>query len=308
LHSFASRPLTGTALLAVAAAVLLLSASDALAEDTAPAFTSGPTIVGDAVVGSTLTAEATWTGEPAPQVKYVWRRCPATGGACQQIDGATTAQYLVTNADLGFRLGVRMQLKSKPFPDAVKADSLTTAVVVAAPTTPPPPPPSGEPPPPPPPTDPDPDPDPGQTPNPDPTPVPPVPRASFPEPVAPIVSAASRPSLLRPFPVVRIRGDFAPGGVRISLLSVNAPRSSRIAVKCTGAGCPLRSLSIPRAPARLRPFERFLTAGTVLQVRVTRPGRIGKYASFRIRAGSAPLRTDRCLMPGSTKPAACPAP
>ena len=178
--------------------------------------------------------------------------------------------------------------------------------MVVAPTPPP-----GDPPPPPPA---DPDPDPGQTPNPDPTPNPdttPVSsasRASFPEPVAPIVSAASRPALLRPFPVVRIRGDFEPGGVRITLLSVNAPRSARIAVRCTGRGCPLRSLSIPRAPARLRPFERFLTAGTVLQVRVTQRGRVGKYASFRIRAGSAPLRTDRCLMPGSAKPAVCSAP
>jgi hypothetical protein len=305
LHSFASRRHTGTVLLAVAAAALLLPASNALAEDSPPAFTSGPTIVGDAVVGATLTADATWTGEPPPQVRYAWRRCPATGGACQAIEGAETAQYLVTSADLGFRLGLRMQLKSKPFPDAVKAEALTTAVVVE-PTPPPSP---GDPPPPPPRTDPDPDPDPGQTQDPDPTPTPtPAPRASFPEPVAPIVSAASRPALLRPFPIVRIRGDFARGGVRITLLSVSAPRSARIAVRCTGRGCPLRSLSIPRAPARLRPFERFLAAGTVLQVRVTRAGRIGKYASFRIRAGSAPLRTDRCLMPGSAKPAACSAP
>jgi hypothetical protein len=306
LHSFASRRLTGTVVLAVAAAALLLPVADALAEDTPPAFTSGPTIVGDAVVGATLTAAATWTGEPAPQVRYVWRRCPATGGACQQIDGAETAQYLVTSADVGFRLGLRVNLKSKAFPDPVRAEALTTAVVVA-PTPPPGYPPPGDPPPPPP-TDPAPDPDPGQTPNPDPTPGSSASRASFPEPLAPIVSAASRPALLRPFPVVRIRGDFAPGGVRITLLSVNAPRSARIAVRCNGRGCPLRSLSIPRAPARLRPFERFLTAGTVLQVRVTQRGRIGKYASFRIRAGSAPLRTDRCLMPGSAKPAVCSAP
>lgn len=305
MHSFASRRLTGTVVLAVAAAALL-SASNALAEDTPPDFTSGPTIVGVAVVGATLTADATWTGEPPPQVRYVWRRCPATGGACQQIDGADSAQYLLTNADLGFRLGLRMQLKSKGFPEPAKAEALTTAVVVE----PAPPPSPGDPLPPPPPTDPDPDPDPGQTQHQDPTstPVAPASRASFPEPVAAIVSAASRPALLRPFPIVRIRGDFEPGGVRITLLSVNAPRSARIAVRCTGRGCPLRSLSIPRAPARLRPFERFLAAGTVLQVRVTRAGRIGKYASFRIRAGSAPLRTDRCLMPGSAKPAACSAP
>lgn len=296
----------GPALLTFAAAALLLSPSAAVAEDTAPAFTSGPTIVGDAVVGATLKAEATWTGEPAPQVKYNWKRCPATGGACQQIDAAETAEYVVTTADVGFRLGVRIALRNKPFPEAVKADSLTTAVVVAPPGTPTPTPSPGEPPPPP--ADPDPDPEP--TPNPDPTttPVPPAPRASFPEPVAPIVSVAARPTLLRPFPVVRIRGYFRPGGVRVTLLSVNAPRSARIVARCIGAGCPLRSLSIPRAPARLRPFERFLPAGTVVQVRVTSDKRIGKFASFRIRAGSAPQRTDRCLAPGRAKPAPCPTP
>jgi hypothetical protein len=44
----------------------------------------------------------------------------------------------------------------------------------------------------------------------------------------------------------------------------------------------------------------------VLQVRVTSAGRIGKYASFVIRARSAPLRNDLCLMPGKSKPSACP--
>ena len=68
----------------------------------------------------------------------------------------------------------------------------------------------------------------------------------------------------------------------------------------------MRALSLASAPARLRPFERFLPAGTVLQVRVTRQGSIGKYASFVIRAHSAPSRNDLCLMPGRTKPAACP--
>jgi hypothetical protein len=305
LYSFGSRRLRRPALLTVVAAAVLLSPSTALAEDTAPAFTSGPTVVGDAVVGSTLKAEATWTGEPEPQVKYNWKRCPATGGACQQIDGADTAQYVVTAADVGFRLGVRMALKSKPFPDAVRADSTTTAVVVAAPTPTPTPTPTPSPGPPPPP---DPDPDPTQNPNSDPTsaPVQPAARATFPEPVAPIVNVAAKPTMLRPFPVIRIRGFFRPGGVRVTLLSVTAPRSAHIVARCVGAGCPLRSLSIPRAPARLRPFERFLPVGTVVQVRVTSARRIGKFASFRIRARSAPQRIDRCLAPGQTKPTACP--
>ena len=129
---------------------------------------------------------------------------------------------------------------------------------------------------------------------------------SFTEPVAPIVGVCARATLLRPFPVVRIRGYFKRGGVRVTLLSVNAPRSAHITVRCVGRGCPVRTLSLASAPARLRPFERFLPAGTVLQVRVTSAGRIGKYASFVIRARSAPLRRDLCLMPGRAKPAPCP--
>ena len=124
--------------------------------------------------------------------------------------------------------------------------------------------------------------------------------------MAPIVDITARATLLRPFPIVRIRGYFKRGGVRVTLLSVNAPRSAHIAARCVGAGCPVRTVTVASAPARLRAFERFLPAGTVLQVRVTSAGRIGKYASFVIRAHSAPLRNDLCLMPGKTKPATCP--
>jgi hypothetical protein len=105
---------------------------------------------------------------------------------------------------------------------------------------------------------------------------------------------------------VRIRGYFKRGGVRVTLLSVNAPSSAHVAARCVGSGCPVRSVRVASAPARLRAFERFLPAGTVLQVRVTSAGRIGKYASFVIRAHSAPLRNDLCLMPGKPKPAPCP--
>ena len=280
----------------LAAATVSLWPAAALAADTPPAFTSPPAIEGDAVVGATLKAVATWTGEPAPTVKYAWRRCPATGGACVAITEATLAQYVVTAADVGFRLGVRIQLKNRL--DTIAMSSVTTEVVVGAlPPLPPPPPP-----PPPPPIDP--------TPLPDPTPAPaaPVPGTSFTEPVAPVVVTARTARLLRPFPVVRIKGYFRPGGVRVTLLSVSGPRSAQVTVRCVGRGCPVRKLSRIGAPARLRTFERFFPAGIVLQVRVTSSGRIGKYASFIIRARSAPLRTDLCLMPGQAQPKACPSP
>jgi hypothetical protein len=305
LHSFTRGRLTGpTLLISVAAAVLLMASAapgqaPAPPPPTAPAFVSGPTVTGDAVVGSTLTAEATWTGEPAPKVKYQWRRFKATGGQGDAIVGATAAQYVVTAADVGFRLGVHMTLKNSVVLTAVAADSVTTAVVTVAPTPTPPP---GPPPPP----DPDPEPDPGSTTDPTAGSATSQARTSFTEPVAPIVDVTAAPTLLRPFPIVRIRGYFKRRGVRVTLLSVTAPASARIAARCIGKGCPISALSLSHAPARLRPFERYLRAGTLLQVRVTSQGRIGKYASFRIRSRSAPLRKDLCVTSGRAKPAACP--
>ena len=297
MHRFAiGRQTCPAFLVSLAAAALLLWPTLALGADAPPKFTSPPAVQGDAVVGATLTAIAVFTGEPLPTVKYQWRRCPATGGSCDQIADATAATYVVTSADLGFRLGVRITLKNKV--DSINLQSVTTAVVVAASTPDPTPTPTPTP---------TPSPTPRPSPKPDPTPDPtPASANSFTEPVAPIVDINARATLLRPFPIVRIRGYFKSGGVRVTLLSVNAPRSSHVAARCVGKGCPVRSVSVASAPARLRAFERFLPAGTVLQVRVTSAGRIGKYASFRIRAHSAPLRNDLCLMPGKTKPTACP--
>jgi hypothetical protein len=295
LHRFAiGRQTCPAFLVSLAAAALLLWPTLALGADAPPRFTSPPAVQGDAVVGATLTAIAVFTGEPLPTAKYQWRRCPATGGSCDQIADATAATYVVTSADLGFRLGVRVTLKNKV--DSINQQSVTTAVVVAASTSDPTPTPT-----------PTPSPTPYPSPKPDPTPDPtPASANSFAEPVAPIVDIKASATLLRPFPIVRIRGYFKNGGVRVTLLSVNAPRSSHVAARCVGKGCPVRSVSVASAPARLRAFERFLSAGTVLQIRVTSAGRIGKYVSFRIRAHSAPLRNDLCLMPGKTKPAACP--
>jgi hypothetical protein len=252
--------------------------------DSLPVFTYGPVVAGDPFVGSTVVAAATWSGDPAPTVTYTWGRCPPTSNTCTKVSGATAASYSVTQSDLGYRLAVLVVLTNRA--GTVPKTSPATAVV----TAPPPPPPAPQPPPP--------------APDPPPAAAPLVPTAPT------VVSAPSRaapPTLLRPFPVVRIRGYFARKGARITLLSVRGPHSARISVRCVGRGCPMRSLSLPSAPARLHPFERFLPAGTRLQVRVARPGRIGKYASFLIRSHRAPLRTDRCLMPGRSRPTRCPA-
>ncbi|HMI68457.1 MAG TPA: hypothetical protein VK510_00595, partial [Solirubrobacteraceae bacterium] len=161
---------------------------------------------------------------------------------------------------------------------------------------------------------PDPEPEPVRPPSPTPTLAPLVPVAVFevqpsmapntmPPPAA---QAVRRPAYLRPFPIVRIRGYFARGGVRITLLSVRGPRAARVRARCTGAGCPVRAVAASLPPIRLRAFERFLPAGTVIRVRVMGGTRIGKYVRFTIRANRPPLRADRCLMPVGSRPVRCP--
>ena len=118
------------------------------------------------------------------------------------------------------------------------------------------------------------------------------------------------PSWLTPFPVVRIAGRTAVSGARIDVLSVRTAPRALVRVRCRGASCPWARKAYRtgrRGTLRIRRLERLLRARTVIELRITRPGVIGKYTRFRIRAGRAPARTERCLMPGAAKPSACPA-
>jgi hypothetical protein len=273
-------------------AAALLSVPAAAQADAGPQFTYGPILQGDAIVDSTLTVAAEWTGK-ATTATYTWERCSDTSTTCDPI-GSDAAQYVVTAADVDYRLRVRVDLQNED--GTTTATTAPTAVVVAAPQPlPPPPPPSNPPPPAPPPAPPPPPADPAQTP-------------ILAAPAAAASATPARPLFMRPLPIVRIRGYFAPGGARITLLSVRGPRSARINVRCVGGGCPVHALSVRGPPVRLHVFERFLPSGTLLQIRVSRAGRIGKYTSFVIRTGKRPARADRCLMPGAWKPVACPAP
>ena len=104
-------------------------------------------------------------------------------------------------------------------------------------------------------------------------------------------------------------------GVTLRLLTVQAPAGSKAEVGCRGKSCPRKHQSL-KAPGTagakglrsvsFRRFARALRAGVVLEIRVTRSGRIGKYTRFVIRRNKTPRRTDSCLRPGKSKPSACP--
>ena len=112
-------------------------------------------------------------------------------------------------------------------------------------------------------------------------------------------SSSGTTRLLSPFPVVRLRGRIMSTGATITLLTVRAPRGSKVTVTCRG-----RARSCPRAKwsktlrstaTRVRLFERRkMRSGTILRIYVTKRGFFGKYTRFTVRRKKAPLRTDAC--------------
>jgi len=271
-------------------AALVLAAAPARADEP-PAFTAGPVITGPAVVGAPMRVAVRWSGAPEPSALYAWERCDPAGLACETVVGACSASYVPTFDDFAHSLAARVDLWNAagavvartPPSDLILGTPAGAAAVPAPPacgavSTP------------------------VGAPSSSPVPPPPAPPAVS-------APAGARLAYLRPFPIVRIRGYFVPGGARITLLSVRGPRSARVRAGCAGSGCPRGPAPAPVAPpARLRVFERFLPAGTVLWVRVTGAAAIGKYTSFRIRARGAPRRADRCLVPTRWAPAHCTAP
>jgi hypothetical protein len=134
-------------------------------------------------------------------------------------------------------------------------------------------------------------------------------------PSAGSAGAQSGPVLLTPFPLVRLVGLVYRREVKVSLLSIRAPVGARVSISCRGRTCPMRRTAQLIAAKGRRTVQTVkvtrlrnarLRAGTVLEVRVTKAGRIGKYVRFTFRSGKAPKRSDRCLAPGVSAPSACP--
>jgi hypothetical protein len=131
----------------------------------------------------------------------------------------------------------------------------------------------------------------------------------------PVTSPA--PTLMQPFPVVRIAGSENASGVRVGLLTVQAPVGATVNVSCRGPGCRARSQDVVATSGRskskagmvlivFRRFEHPLRAGAALEIRVSKPGQIGKYTRFAVRHAKLPARVDTCLSPAGIKPIVCP--
>jgi hypothetical protein len=114
--------------------------------------------------------------------------------------------------------------------------------------------------------------------------------------------------MMKPNPLVRMRGVLTTSGAHVTMLTVRAPRKARVVVTCSGT-CPAKRWAPTvrhTSTTRVRAFERIFASGTRISVTVTRKGYIGKRTVFVIRRGRAPLRTDSCLSPAG-RSQKCPA-
>jgi hypothetical protein len=288
------------------AVAFALGGGTAMAQQTGSpvAVTSPPVVSGSPVVGNTLTVSGGAWRTPNPgadrtEAWYEWWRCRSTNNSersrCEFRSRDTT--YRLTDADKGqYLFGVRfVRWRDTKNNSDQRDDTYTTAykesAAPAAVTSPPPPP----------------------TPTPVPTVAPtPVPTpAATPAPTFDTAAATPVPTngqvlhetarsrrVIRPFPVVRMRGTLTSTGAKVAVLSVRAPRAAKITLRCTGKSCPASRWSRTERKSRLTRmsrFERGLRSGVKLTISVTRRGYVGKRTTFVIRRGQAPQRSDHCL-------------
>lgn len=92
-----------------------------------PTNMAPPTITGTPGVGETLTAQnGTWANDPTA-FQYQWQRCGGAGGGCSNVPGAVEKTYLLSSADAGRTMRVRVLAVNAD--GASAARSAPTAVV-----------------------------------------------------------------------------------------------------------------------------------------------------------------------------------
>ena len=120
-------------------------------------------------------------------------------------------------------------------------------------------------------------------------------------------------ALMQPFPLVRIVTTRTGSGLKLRLLSILAAPGAHITITCKGHHCPVKKQSkvaaagkVGLASVSFHRFEQVLPSGTTLEIRVFKPGEIGKYTSLSVHRGAVLKRVDSCLAPDGTKPMPCP--
>jgi hypothetical protein len=311
------------AMVGLLACAVALGGSALVQGATGPSVTQAPTITGTPRVGQTLTATGGhWTGPYGTTASYQWLRCtdPTNVYSCSILNGQTAATYRLVNDDLNKRMRVALIARDRDnHYDYEISNSAGPVSSASGPSPTPTPTPTRTP---------WPTPTPRPTVTPAPTPVPaatptptPTPEPMFDVAAAPVATpvptsgevlhqtaSSKKAKMIRPKPVVRVRGRLTANGANLTSLTVRGPKGVKIAVSCSGGGCPARSYS--RTASRLThlaKFEKTLRAGTRLTIKISKPGGyITKVTVLEIRRGSAPMRRDGCLWPAKKKMQRCP--
>ena len=121
--------------------------------------------------------------------------------------------------------------------------------------------------------------------------------------MVPTISTSITASFAARAKTVVTRLTFAPvvAGTTIQVIC-KAPKHK----KCPFAKTTRKITTAVKKVNLLRIFKKqALAPKTVVQIRVTAPGAIGKYRKFVMRKRKAPVKTSRCLRPGSITPTAC---
>jgi hypothetical protein len=267
-------------------------------------FVSAPTLSGTPVVGNSVTAGGGAWQSPQPWNTFAqWQfwRCDDPFAGCRLVQHGPQA-YRLQPDDIGKWITAARLLRypagadCNPASECLTATSTALGPVQAEPTP-----------------EPTPVPTPVPIPEPTPTPAPVFVATPVPTPVPTnggVLRETATNRVMRPTPIVRMRGVLTSDGARITSLSVKAPRAARLTVTCAGSSCPTKRWSPTvrkRQNTRMPAFERTLRSGTRITVTLTRAGYVGKRTVFRIRRGKAPLRSDACLSPATGKAQKCPA-
>jgi hypothetical protein len=286
--------------LAAALVFVLAHGSPARAQrgDSPRVYEAGHINGGPLQPGTTLTASGGSWGPSGVRARWEWFACPENArswSSCYQR-AFYDDTYTIQPGDVGLYIVLNLYAyRGSPQPPGswrrAERFTITPRPVSAVPTPAPTPTPRATP-----------------TPTPTPTPIPtPPPPATFDVPATPVPTSGEvleetsrHRRIIRPFPVVRMRGVLTTRGAKVTLFSVKAPRRAKISVRCRGRSCPAHRWSRShsqrkRKLTRMGRFERSLRSGVRLTVSVTRRGYMGKRTTFVIRRGSPPRRVDHCL-------------
>ena len=97
----------------------------------------------------------------------------------------------------------------------------------------------------------------------------------------------------------------------IGLALGDVPSGSKVTMTCAGNGCPFssKSFNVKGAIKTMGLADVFLDPklkpGMVIELRVTKPGWIGKAFQYEIRAADDPLSTTKCISEDGSQTVAC---